>query len=733
MGVRGLTTYINYNSNSFLHDHNLHDTNLVIDGHSLCAQIYRSTNSFSAFGGDYDRIASYVKAFFKSLKKCNVTSYVIFDGSYETRKLRTAYSRLRSKLKGASRLDPVTQGSIQIFPLLLRDVFKEVLDEMNVLYTVCEFEADGEISALARCLDCPVLSYDSDFFIYNVQYIPFNTIDIKPIAKEKGDKKNYALECKIYKVEFLTKHFGGLDKELLPLLATLLGNDYVKKKVFRKFFSQMKMPKGKKRHNDQQRCIHGLFLWLQSETLDSAIAKIIGRLKKYEKKKVLNLINESINGYYKKECRSLKFFNLSYDNKAENENVRVKEIEDLEDFSTENERNSTSDSSDSEDDSNDDDDESNDDDEVVEENDHQMPMWFADIIRLKRVPHCFINLYTHHLHFCSPQAENYTEDDAHLCILPILRYAFDILTDFAFENFMYVSRDRDCNYKRMVIGNEMSITRPLDIPLSELTKEQLHGYFYKFFNEKLPNLDFDVIQLLPYNFQLFALSIIWWISNCEVHIGQVHSLILCYTYLEAIDEKLGNARGHFHFNNKFSKKLLELKKKPINNAEDIEMLNKNKVQYDDCILAASVLLKYFDLDDSIRKKPKSYDSNRIHAFAQFQCCLQKINSLNILCGCPFESTLYSKCYNGIFVYNVSMRLENETDPISFIHSHLNGAVSVVSFYKSLFSILNRLFTSMELTFKQFIQGTKKRRRRKKNAVDEEIAFLIKGFESEVII
>ncbi|XP_038210129.1 protein asteroid [Zerene cesonia] len=733
MGVRGLTTYINYNSNSFLHDHNLYDTNLVIDGHSLCAQIYRSTNSFSAFGGDYDRIASYVKAFFKSLKKCNVTPYIIFDGSYETRKLRTAYSRLRSKINGASRLDPVTQGSIQIFPLLLRDVFKEVLDEMNIMYTVCEFEADGEISALARCLNCPVLSYDSDFFIYNVQYIPFNTIDTKPIAVVEGDKRFYALECKIYKVEFLTKHFGGLDKALLPLLATLLGNDYVEKRVFRKFFSQMKMPKGKKRHNDQQRCIHGLFLWLQSETLDSAITKIIGRLKKKEKNKVLNIINESINGYYRKECRSLKFFNLSCDNNTENEILKVKNIDDLEDFSTEVEACDSTHSSDSSDTNDDSNDEFNDGDELLEENDHQLPMWFADLIRLKRVPHCFINLYTHHLHYCSPQAENYTEDDAHLCILPILRFAFDILTDFSFENFMYVSRDRDCNYKRMVIGNDIAIARPLEIPLSELTLDQLHGYFYKFFNEKLPNFDFSVIQLLPSNFQLFALSIIWWVSNCEVHIAQVHSLILCYTYLEAIDEKLGNARGHYHFNNKFSKKLIELKKKPITNAEDIEMLNKNKVQYDDSILAASVLLKYFDLDDSIRKKPKSYDSNRVHVFAQFQCCLQQINSLNVLCGCPFQSTVYSKCYNGIFIYNVSMKLENEMDPVSFIQNHLNGAVSVLCFYKSLLSILNRLFTSMDLSFKQFNPGSKKRRRRKKNAVDEEIAFLIKGFESDVKI
>ncbi|XP_022112319.2 protein asteroid [Pieris rapae] len=720
MGVRGLTTYLNYNSNIFMKDYDLHNTNLVIDGHSLCAQLYRSLNCFSAFGGDYDKFAAYVKTFFKNLKKCKVTPYVIFDGSYEKRKLRTAHSRLRSKIYGAARLDPVTQGSLQIFPLLLREVFKEVIKELTVMYTICEFEADDEIAALARYLNCPVLSYDSDFFIYNVVYIPFNSLEIKPKQILYDEKKVFAMECKIYKVEFLTKHFGGIEKELLPLLATLLGNDFVEKKVFCKFFSQLKTPKGKKSKNEQQRCIHGLFLWLQNETLESAITKIIGRLKKHQKKKVFAIIMKSIKGYNKKECKSLKYFNLSNDSIDDIVDIKMPDEindDDIDNQSDESGSFSSNDESDKESNSGHD----------IEES---LPEWIAEGIRHKTIPHSFINLYTHHLHFCSPQAEDYLQDDAHYCILPILRYAFDILTDFEQEHFVYVSREKDCNYRRIIVGKEFAVSKPIILPISQLIGSQLHAYFYHFFKEKLPQLNFEVLKLLPSNFQLFALALLWWVSNCDVVVGQLHSLIMCYTYLDAIDEKVGSTRSYFHFNKKFSNKILELKERSVTEITDDLQMNKNKVQYDDCIVSAAMLLKNFEIDETIRKKPKSYNSRRIHTFAQFQCCLYAINSLNTLCGSPFESTIYSKSYNGTFIYNMALKLEKESDPMLYLQKYLFGATSVLCFYKSLNMVLCRLINELNLKFKDCNMGKKKNRRRK---TDEEITFLIKEFESEVKI
>lgn len=736
MGVRGLTTYINHNQDLFLKKYYLHDISLVIDGHSLCAQLYRSLNSFSAFGGDYDKFASYTKTFFKHLKKCNVTPYVIFDGCHETRKLRTVLSRLRSKLKGASRLDPVTQDSLQIFPYMLRDVFREVLVEMKILFTICEFEADDEIAALARHLNCPVLSYDSDFFIYNVMYIPFNMLETKPKPIEVDGNKLYAMECKLYKVEHLCEHFGGLCEKLLPLLATLLGNDFVEKRVFRKFFDQLKLPKSKRNKNEQQRSIHALFNWLQNETLDSAISKIIGRLKKHQKNKVCMIIKKSIDGYYCNECKSIGYFNVQTDNVFQKPEFIINPDVDNGIGNSDNDDDSSNgDESDERDSETVSDEESThkDADEVQEmsdSNSDSLPDWFSEKIRKNCIPTCYLNLYAHHLHVCNPQAEDFTDPDSFLNTLPILRYAFDILTDFSNEHCLYFSRE-SCSYHKLLIGKEYSIERPLNISFKELTDAQLKQYFTHFLDIKLQNLDYTVIEMLPSNFRLFMISILWWLSNCSVPASHVHSLIMSYVMLEVIDEKTGTFRGHNHFNNKYSEKLEALKQRCAENLEEDELsLNKNKVQYEDCLVAASVLLKHFEIDNSIRKKPKSYDIKKIHSFAQFQCALQQINALNTLCASPYESTVCYKCYNGTFIYNIALKLENQSDPSAFLEQYIKGATTVIMFYKSICRIYKELMQKMNLST---VQWSGKRRRCRRKKVKSEIDFIVEGFEADVQI
>ncbi|CAH2105008.1 unnamed protein product [Euphydryas editha] len=725
MGVRGLTTYVNNNQDVFMKRYYLHDTNLVIDGHSLCAQLYRLLNSFSAFGGDYDKFALSTRIFFKYLRKCNVTPYVIFDGCYETKKLKTVFNRLKSKLSSTSRLDPVTQDSLQIFPFLLRDVFREVLSDMKINYTICEFEADDDIASLARHMNCPVLSYDSDFFIYNVLYIPFNTLELKPKPIEENGVKVYVLESKIFRVQYLCEHFGGLNEELLPLLATLLGNDYVEKKVFRKFFSQLKLCKSKKKKNEQQRHIHTLFNWLQNETLDSAIAKILGRLKKRQKNKVFAIIKKSVEGYHKKNCESLKYFNVSECNSTLKTNLQMPNVEE--------QSNSDDDSTDVSENSDEDEEESQEAEETIsEEKFDQIPIWFAEKIRYNKIPCAYLNLFVHHLHICNPQPEDFTEKDCFLCVLPILRYAFDILTDFSYDDCLYVCRENSV-YKKLQVGREYSISRPVEVSFKEMNEEQLKLCFTHFLNLKLPNLDLSLIQMLPSNFQLFMISLLWWISTCSVPDVHVHSLIMSYITLEVIDEKTGTARGHYHFNNRHAKKLEELKKTEptYKAAEDEIFLNKNKVQYEDCLIAASVILKLFEIDDSIRKRPKSYDIKKIHSFAQFQCVLHQINSLNTLCSSPFETTTFSKSYNGILIYNIALKLEKHADPIIFFNDYIKGATTVLLFYKSIYSLYKKLLEKMNLSTVQW--SKKKRRTRGKKNLNDDISFIVKGFESDVLI
>lgn len=275
MGVRGLTTFIKNHENKYFKKYKLHNCTVLLDGNSVASNLFIWSNIESAFGGDYDKFAKYIKEFFKVLKKCEVSPLVLFDGGYEQRKLRTVYSRMKDKLRSARDAQPLS-GSLN-FPLFMRIVFREVLSELNIPFAQCDFEADDELAALARQLQCPVVSYDSDFYIYDVLYIPLPYINLQPVAVDNSGKalenaQKYYLDCKIYCLDTFIDSFGGLDKNMLPLLAALLGNDYIRRSTFKAFYANLKIPKGKT--NPLQRRIKSVIEWLRKETFDSAVEKV---------------------------------------------------------------------------------------------------------------------------------------------------------------------------------------------------------------------------------------------------------------------------------------------------------------------------------------------------------------------------------------------------------------------------------------------------------------------------
>ena len=79
-------------------------------------------------------------------------------------------------------------------------------------------EADAEVASLANAWNCPVLSNDSDFFIFDIKagYIPLSSLDWK----------SSRLSAKIFHRRNLASHLR-IHPELLPLFASLVGNDYV--------------------------------------------------------------------------------------------------------------------------------------------------------------------------------------------------------------------------------------------------------------------------------------------------------------------------------------------------------------------------------------------------------------------------------------------------------------------------------------------------------------------------
>ncbi|EEB14890.1 conserved hypothetical protein [Pediculus humanus corporis] len=298
MGVRGLNTYIADRSTLYLKPYELCDTYLIIDGKCIAYQLYLSyCNNYGIFGGDYDEYYKVVKKFFSKLLQCNVTPFVLLDGGHEEKKLKTIYNRGKEKVLG---LKLISNGfySNKFTPIFLSSTFVSVLNDLNILCMRCDYEADGEIATIAKALNCPVLSFDSDFFIYDVVYIPFSTVNITPVEKKSSEKEKikYYMQCSVFEVtNFLNAH-DGFDKSLLPILVTLLGNDYVDSSIFHKFFDHVIMGKNKNA-SFTQRKIQGVINWLKKENFETAKAGILKHLRKIDAPKVLRAINQSISDY----------------------------------------------------------------------------------------------------------------------------------------------------------------------------------------------------------------------------------------------------------------------------------------------------------------------------------------------------------------------------------------------------------------------------------------------------
>lgn len=96
--------------------------------------------------------------------------------------------------------------------------FENFLVELNVAHVSCVFEADREIAVLAKKWGCPVISNDSDFFIYALEggFIPSDFLMGRPATSGENGQKYIPVQFYNY-LKFqdfcLTKGFSfNLDK-----------------------------------------------------------------------------------------------------------------------------------------------------------------------------------------------------------------------------------------------------------------------------------------------------------------------------------------------------------------------------------------------------------------------------------------------------------------------------------------------------------------------------------------
>lgn len=640
MGVRGLTTFIASKAETFLKPHELHDTNLVIDGDNLCMQLFKKSQLISTpLGGNYDVYHRIVLDFFHMLSMCNVVPYVLLDGGYEARKMKTVKDRL---LRTVHSIKTMNHGAISSTkPLMLREVFVDAVRCAGVNVMRCPFEADDEVALLARKLNCPVMSYDSDFYIHNVQYIPYVTMTHKVYRKvtdkegenfeigivewnrskssakkservkfvaQYGDESvinsdaaetYYYLDCCMYTIDNLIGPDVRLPKDMIPMFAVLLGNDYIERKVLAPFYSTISTGRANRAKSGQSKRIKVILKWLQNHTVQSATRTIVNHVRQERKRHVYRQILTAMRGYNCEDCVSFRYFGFT-DTVLEDEEIE-RHIQDVLESDDENndadalrttmaDENDFPDEEEEAEDSINEEDEASDDygtepqeeidscnDENEAENvedpeaitqqssaaeedntndddfkrmlpfrnkytDHGWPEWFRELYSGAKVPRFLADLLYSSRYVNYPQVEDITKPDSNTISYPILRIIFALLKSsnrrpvYAFK---YISRRVKVPGFSYVTFNDVKLPDGVRFDRASASNIAVLEELFKDCKIDAWHDLFQSIRILPNNLQLYFLIIIYWATNCnDVNVAHVHALIVCILQLQIIDPSL---------------------------------------------------------------------------------------------------------------------------------------------------------------------------------------------------
>ncbi|CAD7673445.1 unnamed protein product [Nyctereutes procyonoides] len=311
MGIRGLMSFVEDHSNEFFTDLKLRDTKIVIDGYALFHRLCFNSNLELRYGGDYDSFADVAQKFFESLLACNICPYVVLDGGCDIsdKKLKTLKDRAREKIQMAHSLS--VGGGGYVCPLLIREAFIQVLIKLQVSFVQCFSEADRDIMTLANHWNCPVLSSDSDFCIFDLKsgFCPLNSFQWRNVNTIKGTQDCY-IPAKCFSLDALCHHFSNMNKSLLPLFAVLCGNDHINLPIIETFLSKVRLPlgatssKGRRHHR-----VLGLLNWLShfadpTEALDN----VLKYLPKKDRENVKEILCCSMEEYQQSQVELQDFF-----------------------------------------------------------------------------------------------------------------------------------------------------------------------------------------------------------------------------------------------------------------------------------------------------------------------------------------------------------------------------------------------------------------------------------------
>ena len=160
MGIRYLKSFVRQHFKGWKREEIR--SNLVIDGLNLLFNFY----TFDCLhGGQFTEYREKVFSYYEHLQQCGITPIVIIDGINHTKFL----DRNCITFLGVTTFSQLGSTSVALVPSLCRDVYIQVLSELNIKYVVVDGDADMTLAKVTNFYNCPVLSDDSDFYLFKLR------------------------------------------------------------------------------------------------------------------------------------------------------------------------------------------------------------------------------------------------------------------------------------------------------------------------------------------------------------------------------------------------------------------------------------------------------------------------------------------------------------------------------------------------------------------------------------
>ncbi|XP_029929070.1 protein asteroid homolog 1-like [Myripristis murdjan] len=302
MGIQGLTSFIKANSHIY-RDVQFRDSWLVVDGCNLSCHLYFTAGLDQTYGGDYAAFADLIERFVKALSGCGIQPYVVLDGGddHTDKKLETKKKRAEALIQAAHEKSQGRPTQENILPPMCSSLFRQTLVRLEVPVVQSFLEADQEVAALASEWQCPVLSGDSDFYIFD---LPAGLLPIPHFQWKVAEQEGY-IPCKKYTASSFCS-FYNIQHRVLPAFAALAGNGYVK-------LEDMGVSLQLETHEKTRSgYLEALLRWLRGfqepqEALKAAL-KLMGEMSRQKEAEVLKSLSVGMEEYQLPPSALSRFF-----------------------------------------------------------------------------------------------------------------------------------------------------------------------------------------------------------------------------------------------------------------------------------------------------------------------------------------------------------------------------------------------------------------------------------------